>query len=427
MKDTISLKLYVTLIFLSLTTLLVLGYAVLSAHYYRLGMDSITAFTMDQTARDYLESTPLPQRNSQDSYRGYILAKRWQDMPAGIQRQLPNSPKVPDKLTIVDNSGFWRPPDEITFALYYHQGPESIYIVKQDTRQHASPIIGKNAGESLRNLTLITLAAALVVTLVTWLILHQVSRPVSALGTWARSLDAKKLQQPPPDFQYPELNQLAELIRSSLHSVEQGLDREHRFLKHASHELRTPISVIRNNIELMHKLQERPTPDRGPRQRQVLDRIDRASLNMKHMTETLLWLSRDELGDLPVAPVQLETLLSELTENLSYLVRGKKVEIQLTTSTCTLEINETIASIVLTNLIRNALQHTSEGVVYIEQQNNQINIINPQSNSAATGDDLGFGLGLRLTEQLVAKLGWPYINLQDDSRNTVRLTMTGQQ
>ncbi|MEB3733551.1 histidine kinase dimerization/phospho-acceptor domain-containing protein [Halopseudomonas pachastrellae] len=57
-----------------------------------------------------------------------------------------------------------------------------------------------------------------------------------------------------------------------------------------SHELRTPISVIRANVELLERLRAQSRIDPAMEQ-QALDRIDRASLTMQHLTETLLWLA----------------------------------------------------------------------------------------------------------------------------------------
>ncbi|QBM17966.1 hypothetical protein MARI_20900 [Marinobacter sp. JH2] len=125
-------------------------------------------------------------------------------------------------------------------------------------------------------------------------------------SAWTHSLDNDKLSDPVPDFSYPELNEMAELIRNSLSSVQQAVDRERRFLRHASHELRTPISTIRSNIELHRKLTQKR--EKFEDEQNIVDRIDRASLTMKHLTETLLWLNHE-----PDMPLQSEaTDLPEL-------------------------------------------------------------------------------------------------------------------
>ncbi len=436
MRGKISLKLYISMIFLVLTGALIIGYSLLSARYYLLGMDSITATSMIKAATEYLDSAGRQQGAGVSSFQGFLLAEQWGNMPGEVRSLLPEGPAVQGKLMIVDNAGFLKPPDKITFAMVYRRDNRTLYIAKHEfhspdssseKRSDTGTIIRKNAKRNLHTLFLITVSSALIIGLITWLLLRQVSRPVSALGEWARALDEKQLQLPPPDFHYPELNELAELIRTSLRSVEEGLDREHRFLRHASHELRTPIGVIRNNVELIQKLQEHPSQDSVQKQQQVLDRIDRASLNMKHMTETLLWLSREEDHELPVHPVRLDNLVNEHAENLLYLAAGKKMEIAINTSPCMVEIPETVASIVLGNLIRNAFQHTHSGSVRIDQQENKVTIVNTLCQPAQKGDDLGFGLGLQLIGQLTEKTGWPYENIQGPFGNTVSITIMGKQ
>ncbi|WP_244225164.1 histidine kinase dimerization/phospho-acceptor domain-containing protein [Vibrio aquaticus] len=62
------------------------------------------------------------------------------------------------------------------------------------------------------------------------------------------------------------------------------------FLGYASHELRTPIAVTRNNSELLCKMISKGIP--SEKQLVVLDRIERAGFTMTDLTETLLWLNQ---------------------------------------------------------------------------------------------------------------------------------------
>ena len=61
-KKQISLKLFVTLAFFLLILVLVAGYSLLSAHYYRMGMHSVTASNMEQVARSYFKLGPPANR-----------------------------------------------------------------------------------------------------------------------------------------------------------------------------------------------------------------------------------------------------------------------------------------------------------------------------------------------------------------------------
>ena len=140
------------------------------------------------------------------------------------------------------------------FALKVELANESIYISRTLSRENVSSLVGRNMADSMRLLLGVSALIAVTLILITWLIMRSISTPVARLNNWTQSLTPENLSQPAPDFLYPELNQMAKLIQNSLSSVQRSLDREHRFLRYTSHELRTPISVIRNNIELQYKV-----------------------------------------------------------------------------------------------------------------------------------------------------------------------------
>ncbi|XQF90747.1 sensor histidine kinase [Pseudoalteromonas espejiana] len=238
---------------------------------------------------------------------------------------------------------------------------------------------------------------------------------MESLRGWAKSLNQTNLQQTPPDFTYNELNVLATLIRSSLLSAHESVEREQRFLSYASHELRTPISVIRSNVELLNRLSERtPLSDK---QQLTLQRIERAGLTMSDLTDTLLWLSRNEEQQSSPEPVNLADKITALSTELNYLLIAKHVNVALNTQQERLITTDaTACHIVLTNLIRNAYQHTQAGQVHISQQGSKVTIINcsakddaPVANtSTAKHASIGYGLGLQLSEKIIKRHGWAY-------------------
>ena len=61
-------------------------------------------------------------------------------------------------------------------------------------------------------------------------------------------------------------------------------------MKFASHELRSPLTAMRSNIDLL-MLDEAL---KASASNSVLQRIDRATITMTQLVQTLLWLSREE-------------------------------------------------------------------------------------------------------------------------------------
>lgn len=417
----ISLRWFLALSFVALGTVLVVGYSWLSAHFFVRGMDSIVASNMEQAAVGYLDSVPASERGALGRFGSYWIARQWDAMPGGIRASFPQPPEVLGRLYKQDPSHGSQPPKVLHFATRLRVRGELFFVAESISRATVPKLVARNFIESRR--LLLTVSGTIVVTmaLIIWLLLWRVGRPVAALGRWTRSLGPSTLKDPAPNFSYPELNALAELIRSSLSSVQDALEREQRFLRHASHELRTPINVIRNNLELLRRLQKDTGRTLEGREAQVIDRIDRASLNMQHSTETLLWLSRESRQMPPGQPFRLDQLIASLVNELEYLLVSKPVAVELNTCAFTVNAPEVLARIVLANLIRNAFQHTREGQVSIVQQGERVEIVNTAPESGETAEDLGFGLGLQLTEQLAERLGWRYLNRAESQHHRVVL------
>lgn len=421
MKYRISLKLFVSLAFLLLSVVLVTGYSLLSAHYYHMGMDSVTANNMEETARSYVMLVSPDKRIQFENFRGYRISSDWNLMPPDLQRVFGTKPPAQGLSIKVEKDNWFTHPDAVYFVYRYQDENETLYVTRRGTRATVPPLIGRNAAESRKMLLVISFSIAGLLGISFLLLLRRVSRPVASLGQWARSLNAENLSESPPDFSYPELNDLAYLIRNSLSSVQESLDREHRFLRYASHELRTPITVMSNNIELLHKIKETTALERSVPLDKAIERMDRASLNMQYLTETLLWLSRKELQTLPGSQIELDSLLKEMVDEMKYLLDRKGVELKVETHPFTAFLPEFPVRIVLGNLIRNAFQHTWEGCITIQQQDNHVVIFNPQSPAGNDQQELGFGLGLQLTMQLAHKLCWKYIDESDSYTHKVSI------
>jgi signal transduction histidine kinase len=255
-------------------------------------------------------------------------------------------------------------------------------------------------------------------------------------------LDEQELDKPIPEFRYKELNALAGMIHGSLQNVRNTLNREREFVNHASHELRTPIAVIRSSAALLHRVID----SENTKGNNALARVDHASKTMADLTETLLWLGRNEEAALPKEKVNLKAMVEALSQDLMYLLSGKDVSVQLQLSDCELTLAKTASEIVIGNVIRNAYQHTQQGRVTISLSDATLTVLNEEDGleeealnekgqatlSAPTISELdgGFGIGLKLIDKLCAKLKWGYAHERitargshDDQGDVSRMTI----
>jgi signal transduction histidine kinase len=408
LKRQLSLKLFVGLVFL-LTSLVLVGvYSYLSNNLFSRGMNSNEILHMEEALQSYLEEIPESEREFLTSYRGYFISSTWQQMPDNFRKAYSLGP--PDRrFSIVHEVGGDEKHGFNLLFVLRHQSEEVTYYI--GSLRSLVPDMSSFAVDSADSgpiLIAVGVGVAALLAGILLLLARLVARPVRHLEAWTRSLGPENLEQPPPDFLYPELNRMAELVRDSLSSVRDSLDRERKFLRYASHELRTPIAVIRNNIELFPKIDKLAEPRRSDQQRHIMARIDRAGLNMQHLTETLLWLSRDNVEGLKLKRIDLDELIRHLIAELTYLLERKDVELKVETEPCQIDLPDIPTQIVLRNLIRNAFQHTEAGQILITQQGPVITVDNPQLKQKGEQDNLGFGFGLQLIAQLTERLGWRY-------------------
>ena len=241
------------------------------------------------------------------------------------------------------------------------------------------------------------------------LLFRRISQPVQAISQWASELTVKNVKQDLPSFRYQELNVVALKLQEAFARTAESTEKERRFLQYASHELRTPIAVAAGNIELLEKLDG--FSDLSGQEKQALERIKYSVTDMRLLTETLLWLNRKDAISPPVEVIDLLELCQNSIDDNSYLLKGKSVSIDLRGLPVCVEEPPVFCTILISNLIRNAFQHTQKGGVEVSLSNSSLRILNWEiSDSALVTDSeqVGFGLGLDLVEQIAERLGWYY-------------------
>ena len=146
------------------------------------------------------------------------------------------------------------------------------------------------------------------------------------------------------------------LASRAVRPVEQTLQQQRQFLSDASHELKTPLTVILSNVELLES--ELPTGENL----RWLSNIEAESQKMRALVEELLTLERSETMDAPVfAPVSLsEITLSEVLrfEPLAFEA-GKPIEDSLQEDLI-LQGEEQLHRLISV-LLDNAIRHGTEG------------------------------------------------------------------
>jgi signal transduction histidine kinase len=419
----ISLRIQILLLFLILAIFMAVIFSLQSAHNLLKTFDFHETHIMHRLA----EETVLPDGTAVEAL-GFHIASNWSDVPDNIRERFSDEPKRQDVLySHFEDWIFFAPPKRHYLLLKTSNRLGEIrYVSQYRVNKDRPPILIRDEGiriDPMVEIALWGLGVTITFVLVFILALRWLARPVEALYLWAKQLNLDELEQPIPKFKFEELNSLAKIVHTSVASVAESLQKEHEFLQYASHELRTPISILRSNSVLLDKVN--PTP--SEKEREVRDRITRASLSMKGITEILLWLGREEEYPVPYEAIDLSLLLSQIVTEQQFLTEGKNIDLALQLEAYTQYLPGEACRILLTNMIRNAFQHTNAGTIRISQQENQIVIENPLDEGTVSENgtnEIGFGLGLKLSYKLADKFDWGLVCFQQQGLNIVEISLT---
>jgi two-component system OmpR family sensor kinase len=160
-----------------------------------------------------------------------------------------------------------------------------------------------------------------------WLLAGAALRPVRRMSQEA---DAISLAQVGRRLPYPEgedeIAELGRTLNAMLDRIEAAFARERMFLDDASHELRTPIAVLRAELEVA--LLE--SGDREALERSLRSALEEAQ-RLAHLAEDLLVLARASAGRLPLRrrPVEVRTLVEEAVRRNANGAGGRSNGLQL--------------------------------------------------------------------------------------------------
>jgi len=148
--------------------------------------------------------------------------------------------------------------------------------------------------------------------------------PVDEITRQARSISARNLSRRlPVPATGDELARLSETLNGMMERLETAFRKMTRFTADASHELRTPVAVMRTTAELALR-RERPEEEYRDALRQILAELERTS----KLIENMLILARADSGTgrLQFAPMDLARCFREASEQGRLLAEARQVE-----------------------------------------------------------------------------------------------------
>jgi two-component system, OmpR family, sensor kinase len=188
-----------------------------------------------------------------------------------------------------------------------------------------------------------------------WLIAGYVIRPIRTISAAALRISRSNLKERIPlTTSGNELHDLAMVLNETFQRLEASFERQRQFTADASHELRTPVTVILSETQRMKK-----RPRTAQEYEEALEVCHLAGERMRKLVENLLLLARQdgENRGLELEHAQLDRLIRESVETHRVLARDKGIEIHSDLEPIFLQTDVLKLSILLNNLIGNAVCH----------------------------------------------------------------------
>jgi two-component system OmpR family sensor kinase len=192
-----------------------------------------------------------------------------------------------------------------------------------------------------------------------WILAGAALRPVEELRSEAAAISTTEpTRRLPVPETGDELQRLAETLNAMLDQLHEALDRERRFVDEASHELRTPIGVLKAEVHLALK---------GPRSRDELEAalrsIAQEAERLRRLTQDLLVLARSDRGHLPVhrADVDISSIIGRVAAEFEDRASGEGVRLRISGSNVRARVDRDRVQQATENLVDNALRHTPRG------------------------------------------------------------------
>lgn len=205
---------------------------------------------------------------------------------------------------------------------------------------------------TVRVLVLVSLAGLLIAALIAWLVAGVILAPVRMVRQAAAEITEDDLTRRIPVSGNDDVAALAKQFNSMLDRLDRSFRLQRKFLDDASHELRTPITIVRGHLELLGDSPE----ERAAVVRLCTDELDR----MARLVEDLLLLVKSERPDFlrPVV-VSLPELTSDIDAKLRALGDRRWILESIAEGETVLDPQRVTQAVL--QLASNAVRHTSDG------------------------------------------------------------------
>ena len=276
----------------------------------------------------------------------YTLVR--QSLPDNVEAR--RSPFVEELRVLMEERQVSSGGGQIPFDIFEAGGtgsvPDVFAAFEEDVREETL--------DQLLTQSIVALAATGgVAVLLGWLVAGHALQPVHRITATARSASQSNLRarvglEGPSD----ELKDLADTFDGMLARLETAFESQRRFAAQASHELRTPVAVIRAEADVALA-----SDDATARERALATAVRAEADRSEALIDGLLALARSESTLYETAQVDLAELAGDVVGDAVPLANEHAVEIELELDSATVIGDRVLLERMISNLVTNAILH----------------------------------------------------------------------
>jgi two-component system sensor histidine kinase GlrK len=187
-----------------------------------------------------------------------------------------------------------------------------------------------------------------------------IARPIGQIDAAIRHLGKGQFADPvavsgPQDLE--QLGERLEWMRRELLDIE---EQKNRFLRQVSHELKTPLTALREGAEL---LSEEAVGKLTPEQREIAEILRHNSVELQKLIEDLLSFGASQFRKVTVdlEPVDIRQVIERVSTDQRLAMKARGISLDAATEDVMLSADPEKLRVVLDNLLSNAVKFSPEG------------------------------------------------------------------
>lgn len=192
------------------------------------------------------------------------------------------------------------------------------------------------------------------------ILINKTLSPVKEVIKSVKTISANNLSNRVSTDNIPsEINELVATFNQLLNNLEESFNKITDFSNNASHELKTPLTVIRGEIEVALKQNREPQE-----YKEILKDILEESISIQKIINQLLFLAKKDTAELKsdFEELYLDEIITEILLQIEKFTLTKNIHIKVKKIIpATIHANETLIKIAINNILRNSIVYSQNG------------------------------------------------------------------